>query len=216
MLGALDQVVEVLSGDDEARLVFAGVMGCPRLAMSPTLVIDVGGGSTEFIVGDVGGMRFHTSIPLGSVRLMERHPVSDPPAGGELETVCKLIDQALSETSLPGLRGQLNALGQAQPFIMVGSGGMASILAKMELVDDDYDRERMEAVELPLDRVTAWREVLWGLPFARRREITGLPPKRADVALFGSLIYEQAMRGLGFAFLRVSTRGIRFGVLGSK
>ncbi|MEO1862306.1 MAG: Ppx/GppA family phosphatase, partial [Verrucomicrobiia bacterium] len=181
-----------------------------------TLVIDIGGGSTEFIVGDAGGMRFHTSIPLGSVRLMERHAVSDPPARGELETVCKSIDQALSKTSLPGLRGQLNAPGQAQQFAMIGSGGMAGILAKMELADDTYDRERMEAVKLPLDRVTAWRDRLWGLTLARRREITGLPPKRADVALFGSLIYEQAMRQLGFAALRVSTRGIRFGVLRSK
>ena len=216
LLDALGQAVDVLSGDNEARLVFAGVMGCPRLAKSAALVIDVGGGSTEFIVGDAGGMRFYTSIPLGSVRLMERHAVSDPPAGGELETVCKSIDQALSETSLPGLRGQLNAPGQAQQFAMIGSGGMAGILAKMELADDAYDRERMEAVELPLDRVTAWRERLWGLTLARRREITGLPPKRADVALFGSLIYEQAMRQLGFAALRVSTRGIRFGVLRSK
>ena len=97
----------------------------------------------------------------------------------------------------------------------VGSGGMAGILAKMELVDDDYDRERMEAVELPLDRVTAWSERLWGLPLAKRREITGLPAKRADVALFGSLIYEQVMRQLGFVALRVSTRGIRFGILQS-
>ena len=216
LLDALGQPVSVLSGDDEARLVFAGVMGCPRLAKSAALVIDVGGGSTEFIVGDTGRMRFYTSIPLGSVRLMERHAVSDPPAGGELETVCKSIDQALSETSLPGLRGQLNAPGQAQQFAMIGSGGMAGILAKMELADDAYDRERMEAVELPLDRVTAWRERLWGLTLARRREIIGLPPKRADVALFGSLIYEQAMRQLGFAALRVSTRGIRFGVLRSK
>ena len=215
LLDALGQAVDVLSGDNEARLVFAGVMGCPRLAKSPTLVIDIGGGSTEFIVGDAGGMRFHTSIPLGSVRLMERHAVSDPPAGGELETVCKSIDKALSKTSLPGLRGQLNAPGQAQQFAMIGSGGMAGILAKMEMADDTYDRERMEAVELPLDRVTAWRERLWGLTLARRREITGLPPKRADVALFGSLIYEQAMRQLGFAALRVSTRGIRFGVLRS-
>jgi len=99
---------------------------------------------------------------------------------------------------------------------MIGSGGMAGILAKMELADDTYDRERMEAVELPLHRVTAWRDRLWGLTLSRRREITGLPPKRADVALFGSLIYEQAMRQLGFAALRVSTRGIRFGVLRSK
>ena len=146
---------------------------------------------------------------------MERHAVSDPPTSGELETVLKSIDQALSETSLPGLRGQLNELGQAQQFAMIGSGGMAGILAKMELADDDYDRERMEIVELALERVTAWRERLWGLPLAKRREITGLPKSRAADALFGSLIYEQAMRQLGFAALRVSTRGIRFGVLRS-
>ena len=215
LLDALGQAVDVLSGDDEARLVFAGVMGCPRLAKSPALVIDIGGGSTEFIVGDASGMRFHTSIPLGSVRLMERHAVSDPPTSGELETVRKSIDQALSETSLPGLREQLNEPGQAQQFAMIGSGGMSGILAKMELADDDYDRERMEAVELPLARVTAWRERLWGLPLAKRREITGLPKIRADVALFGSLIYEQAMRQLGFAALQITTRGIRFGVLRS-
>ena len=215
LLDALGQAVNVLSGDNEARLAFAGVMGCPRLAKSPALVIDTGGGSTEFIVGDVDGMRFHTSIPLGSVRMMEGHVVSDPPAGGELETVCKSIDQALSETSLPGLRGQLNAPGQAQQFAMIGSGGMAGILAKMELTAADYDRDRMETVELSLEGVTAWRERLWRLPLAKRREIIGLPKSRADVALFGSLIYEQAMRQLGFAAFRISTRGIRFGVLRS-
>ena len=65
LLDSLGQPVDVLSGDNEARLAFAGVMGCPRLAKSPALVIDTGGGSTEFIVGDADGMRFHTSIPLG-------------------------------------------------------------------------------------------------------------------------------------------------------
>ena len=215
LIAALGQTVTVLSGDDEARLVFVGVMSCPRLAKSPALVIDTGGGSTEFIVGDADGMRFHTSLPLGSVRLMERHAVSDPPTTGEQEIVHNTIGENLSETSLPGLREQLNALGQASPLTMIGSGGMAGILAKMELADDDYDREQMESVELPLARVTAWRERLWSLPLAKRREITGLPKSRADVALFGSLIYEQALRQLGFATLRITTRGIRFGVLRS-
>ena len=215
LLDALGQPVSVLSGDDEARLAFEGVMSCPRLAKSAALVIDVGGGSTEFIVGDTGGMRFHKSLPLGSVRLMERHAVSDPPTTGEQEIVHNTIGENLSETSLPGLREQLNVLGQASLLTMIGSGGMAGILAKMELADDDYDRERMESVELPLGRVTAWRERLWSLPLAKRREITGLPKSRADVALYGSLIYEQAMQQLGFAALRISTRGIRFGVLRS-
>ncbi|MFQ3167951.1 MAG: exopolyphosphatase/guanosine-5'-triphosphate,3'-diphosphate pyrophosphatase [Limisphaerales bacterium] len=215
LIAALGQTVTVLSGDDEARLVFVGVMSCPRLAKSPALVIDTGGGSTEFIVGDADGMRFHTSLPLGSVRLMERHAVSDPPTTGEQETVHNTIGENLSETALPGLREQLTALGQASPLTMIGSGGMAGILAKMELADDEYDREQMESVELPLARVTAWRERLWSLPLAKRREITGLPKSRANVALYGSLIYEQALRQLGFATLRITTRGIRFGVLRS-
>ena len=100
---------------------------------------------------------------------------------------------------------------------LLATGGVASILAMMELGIDDHDRERIEAVELSLGRMEALRGWLWGwlwgLPLARRREITGLPANRADVALFGSLIVEQSMSQLGFDALRVSTRGIRFGVL---
>ncbi len=214
LIGALCQTVEVLSGDDEARLAFDGVMSCSSLTGTPALVLDVGGGSTEFIVGDLGGMRFHTSLPLGSVRLMERHPVSDPPTTGELESVRASIAGSLGEASLSCLCRHLRALGR-KSVKMVASGGMAGILAKMELCNDDYDRGRMEAVKLPLSRVTGWRERLWELSLATRREITGLPPNRADVALYGSLIYEQIMRQLGFVALRISTRGIRFGVLRS-
>ncbi len=113
LLDALAQAVDVLSGDDEARLAFAGAVSCPRLANDPALVLDVGGGSTEFIVGDAGGMRFYMSLPLGSVRLMERHPVSDPPATGELQTVRKSIDTQLRARVVPELRCQIAALGQA-------------------------------------------------------------------------------------------------------
>ena len=98
---------------------------------------------------------------------------------------------------------------------MIGSGGMAGILANMELATENFDRERMETVELSLDCVTLWRERLWGMTLAKRREIIGLPSNRADVALHGSLIYEPLMRRFGFAVLRVSTRGIRYGALRS-
>lgn len=215
LLDALAQSTVVLSGDDEARLAYDGVLSCPRLANRPTLVVDVGGGSTEFIVGDADGMRHHASLPLGSVRLMEGHPVSDPPAIDELKTILQSIDGNLGEPTLPGLRAHLDVLGGLPTFVMIGSGGMAGILANMELGANDYDRERMEAVELPLNCVTVWRERLWGMPLDRRREITGLPSNRADVALYGSLIYEQIMRQLGLVVLRVSTRGIRFGFLRS-
>ena len=214
LLEALGQEVEILSDIDEARLAFRGVLSCPCLCKRQALVVDVGGGSTEFILGDAKGIWYHASLPLGSVRLMEHHPVSDPPVKVELQTVCDSIDTRLGAATLLSLRGHIDAHG-ASPIILVGTGGMASLFAKMELADDGYDRDRIEAVELSLVQVTAWRERLWHQPLAKRRTISGLPPNRADVALFGSLIYEQVMRQLGFDTLRISTRGIRFGVLQS-
>ena len=213
LLESLGQAVQILSGDDEARLAFAGAVSYPRLVKQPVVVLDTGGGSTEVIVGDAGGMRFHLSLPLGSVRLMERHAVSDPPSADELAAVRESIDTQLRARGVPELRRQIAALGQAAPVQLVATGGVASILAMMELGIDDHDRERMEAVGLSVERVAAWRGRLWGLHLARRREITGLPANRADVALFGSLLVEQSMRQLGFDALRVSTRGVRFGVL---
>ena len=214
LLDALAQPTSVRSGDDEARLAFDGVHSCPRLANRPALVVDVGGGSTEFIAGDASGMRHHKSLPLGSVRLMECHTVSDPPTTGERLAVRNSIETCLAGAALLELRGHLGALGPP-PVTLIGTGGMASLFAKMELADDGYDRDRMEAVKLPLAQVTALRERLWNLPLAKRRTIIGLPSNRADVALFGSLIYEQLMRELGFAALRISTRGLRFGALQS-
>ena len=159
-LDALAQPTSVLSGDDEARLVFDGVHSCPRLANRPTLVVDVGGGSTEFIAGDASGMRHHKSLPLGSVRLMECHTVSDPPTTGERLAVRDSIETCLAGAALLELRGHLGALGPP-PVTLIGTGGMASLFAKMELADDGYDRDRMEAVQLPLAQVTALRERLW-------------------------------------------------------
>ena len=215
LIEALGQAVQILSSDDEACLAFSGVTTDPHLAKQKIVVLDTGGGSTEFIAGDADGMRFHLSLSLGSVRLMESHAISDTPGDDELTAVRESIDTQLRTRAMHGLRRQIVELGRAREVTMVGTGGMAGIFAKMELGMEDYDRERIEAVELSFERVIAWREKLWKLPLAQRVEIAGLPANRADVALFGSLIYEQAMRQLGFCALRVSTRGIRFGVLRS-
>jgi exopolyphosphatase/guanosine-5'-triphosphate,3'-diphosphate pyrophosphatase len=93
---------------------------------------------------------------------------------------------------------------------LVGAGGTTSILARMEARMDDYDRDRIEATRLPLARVRWHRERLWSLPLEERKEIIGLPPKRADVILTGVAIYEAVMEAFDFPELRVSTRGLRF------
>jgi exopolyphosphatase / guanosine-5'-triphosphate,3'-diphosphate pyrophosphatase len=93
---------------------------------------------------------------------------------------------------------------------LVGTGGTASILARMELQATDFNRERIEATRLSRERVSWHVQHLWSLALADREKIVGLPAKRADVILTGAAIYEAVIEQFGFAELRVSTRGLRF------
>ena len=209
-LGALGQAVTILSGDEEARLAYSGVLSNPRLAKRNLVVIDAGGGSTELTQGRAAGVEQHTSIPLGSVRLMERHPVDDPPTPAQREAAKVAVDERLRQTVLR------DDWGVPSDYELVGTGGIATIFAMMELGIEEFDRNRIEQTELTRQRAIDWCDKLWSLPLAPRREITGLPANRTDVALFGSLIYERIMVQLGFDRLRVSTRGIRFGAVQTK
>jgi len=93
---------------------------------------------------------------------------------------------------------------------LVGTGGAASILARMEARLEGYDRERIEATRLSLNRLRWHTERLWALSLEERKKIIGLPRNRADVILTGATIYEGVMEEFGFIELRISTRGLRF------
>jgi exopolyphosphatase/guanosine-5'-triphosphate,3'-diphosphate pyrophosphatase len=100
-----------------------------------------------------------------------------------------------------------------RPLQLVGTGGTATILARMEAKMEDYDRTKIETTRLSLKQITAQAQKLWQMPLAERKTIVGLPPKRADVILMGVTIYEAVMAEFGFVDLRVSTRGLRFAAL---
>ncbi len=203
--------VEIISGDQEAEWVYQGVMSDPALAGQRLIIMDVGGGSTEFILGEGEHPHYSRSFPLGSVRLLDRHPPSDPPTPDELRQCRGSLNDFIIREIHPVLDPLLNN-GRALPQL-VGTGGAATILARMENQLDDFDRERVEAARLTLGMVTAWTERLWSLPLAERRRIVGLPKKRADVILPGVAIYEAVMRQFGVGEMRVSTRGLRFAAL---
>jgi exopolyphosphatase/guanosine-5'-triphosphate,3'-diphosphate pyrophosphatase len=177
------------------------------------LLLDVGGGSTEFIVGCGMEKHFAESFQIGTVRLMEKIPHSDPPTPEEFSRCRDWLKQFLKEEVRPRLEPALQHEKKAGAIQLVGTGGTATILAKTELKLDRYDRERLEAAHLKKEQIQAWREKLWSLPLAQRKEIPGLPKSRADVILPGILIYESVMEEFGFTELRVSTRGLRFAVL---
>ena len=206
--------VEIISGDQEADWVFQGVATDPILASAPLMLLDVGGGSTEFILGHGEQKHFSRSFPMGTVRLMEAIPHSDPPTKEELAACRKWLREFLAREVSPKLRPALEREaklgGDTKTVQLVGTGGTTSILARMEAQMEDYNRERIEATRLSLERVCWHAERLWSLPLAERKEIVGLPRNRADVILTGVLIYESVMEELGFSELRVSTRGLRF------
>jgi exopolyphosphatase/guanosine-5'-triphosphate,3'-diphosphate pyrophosphatase len=186
----------------------------PELARQPLLLLDVGGGSTEFILGQGEHKHFRKSFRLGTVRLLEKLPPSDPPTAQQLAECRRWVKEFLErEVRLelePAVKREVNASVERRGVLLVGTGGTATILGRMEAKLDTYDRQRIEAVRLSLPQLRGHVERLWGLPLAERMKIVGLPKKRADVILPGVVIYEGVMELFGFSELRISTRGLRF------
>ena len=206
--------VEIISGEQEAEWVFRGVNTDAELAKQPLLLLDVGGGSTEFILGHGAHQHFAHSFPLGTVRLLEKFPHSDPPTRGEFtagrDWVKEFLQKEVRPKLEPALHCEVQPGSETGPIQLVGTGGTTSILARIEKKLDRFDRERIESTILSREQVTAYRKQFWGLPLAKRKEITGLPKLRADVILTGVVIYEAVMEEFDFKQLRVSTRGLRF------
>ena len=202
--------VEIISGEHEAQLAFQGITTDPELARQPLLLLDVGGGSTEFILGRGEEKHFAESFPLGTVRLLEQLPRRDPPLAEDLQSCRERLKKFLAETVQPKLFPALQRESRLGAIQLVGTGGTATLLAKMESGLQTFERERIEATRLNAERIR-WRvNHLWSLPLAQREKIPGLPKKRADVILTGAAIYEAVMELFGFDQLRISTRGLRF------
>lgn len=199
--------VEIISGEKEADWVFSGVSSDPKLAGAPLLILDVGGGSTEFILGEGVQQYFRNSFRLGTVRLLEQLRPGDPPGTKALAECRDWLKKFLNEQIAPALGPALRRRDGA--IQLVGTGGTTTILARMEKQLTDFDREEIEATRLSLAQVQSHVERHWALPLGERKSIIGLPPKRADVILTGLAIYEAVMTQFGFDELRITTRGLR-------
>jgi exopolyphosphatase / guanosine-5'-triphosphate,3'-diphosphate pyrophosphatase len=202
---------EILSGDKEADWVFRGVTSSAKLAQSPVLVLDVGGGSTEFIVGDHAVPQFRSSYGLGTVRLFEQLRLSDPPGLRALVACRVWLRNFLKAEVVPLLKPALDAC--QRHVQLVGTGGTATILARIETGMTDFDRDKIEATTLTLEQIRSHLESHWQMMLEERQKIPGMPPKRGDVILTGVAIYEAIMEQFGFQNLAISTRGLRYWAL---
>lgn len=200
--------VDIISGEQEAELVYRGVRSDPQLAGQRLLILDVGGGSTEFLIGQGDYPEFARSFPIGSVRLLEYLRPSDPPAASELDDCRAWLRHLIAEQVCPVVNPVL--ANERERTRAIGTGGAATILARMEYALDKYHRHEIEGARITLESVRRWMAQLWSMPLRERKSITGLPKKRADVILTGMAIYEAVLTEFGFTELHASTRGLRF------
>jgi exopolyphosphatase/guanosine-5'-triphosphate,3'-diphosphate pyrophosphatase len=200
--------VRILSGDEEAEWVFGGVMTDSKLCAESSFIIDVGGGSSEIILGDNGHKYWSGSFNIGSVRLLEQLRLSDPPGLAARETCRQSLHKFFVNEAGPKLGNAVHQSGKKVQF--VGVGGTATILARVEQKMDSFDRDRIENARVPLSKLSHDLESLWQKPLVERQQVVGIPKKRADVILTGMAIYEAVMTQFGFDAVRVSTRGLRY------
>ena len=192
-----------ISGDEEARLTFLGATA-GRDPGAATLVIDIGGGSTEFVVGHAGGdPEFHVSTRMGSVRHTERHLHSDPPTAAELAALAEDA-RAIVEADVPAdVRAGVNA--------GIAVAGTATSLAAIDQELDPYDPERVHGYRLGVASCERLLARLAGLTVAQRREVPGLHPDRAPTIVAGAGILLESMRACGLDGIEVSENDILHG-----
>lgn len=186
----------LLSGAEEAELTLRGVAS-ERPLRDGTLVVDIGGGSTELVLGGEGTIAFSTSLQLGCVRLTERFLASDPPAAEEL-VACS----AYVRKHLPRL----------QPAAAIGVAGTVTTVAALDLGLRTYDPERVHGHRIARAAVGRELERLSALTVAERASIPVIEPGRAEVIVAGAVILSEVMTAYGLEEIEASERDILDGV----
>ena len=187
----------LLSGHEEAQLTFRGVSAGRELE-SETLIVDIGGGSTELVAGGSEGVRFHDSLDLGCVRLTERFLHSDPPSDAEL------VDCAESARSLLAER----VPADVRPEAAIGVAGTITSLAALDLGLAEYNSDEVHGHRLARPSVEIQLERLASLPLAQRRELPALEPERAPVIVAGAVILREVLDHFGLEEIETSERDI--------
>jgi exopolyphosphatase/guanosine-5'-triphosphate,3'-diphosphate pyrophosphatase len=187
----------LLSGHDEAQLTFRGISSA-RPVEHETLVVDIGGGSTELVAGGPDGLRFHDSLDIGCVRLTERFLDSDPPTEAELDE-CAAWVRALLAERVPA---------EVRPGSAIGVAGTVTSLAALDLGLAEYDPERVHGHVFTRASVEEQLRRLAALPVAERREVPSLEPERAPVIVAGAVILREVLDHFGLGELEASERDI--------
>jgi exopolyphosphatase/guanosine-5'-triphosphate,3'-diphosphate pyrophosphatase len=198
--------IEVISGQREAALTFRAVEASfPDLVAAHAAVIDIGGGSTEIVVVQEGRVTFEISLPVGSVRLTERHVKQDPPSEEEHRAIERDVAEKLASAAVP-------RFGAGAKGTLIGVAGTVTTLAAMAESLATYDSARVHGYELHLEALDKEIGRLARAGEAERKTFVGLDPRRADVIFAGAIILRVIASHFAVDRIKVSDRGIRWGL----
>jgi len=191
--------VEVVPGEEEARLSYLAVLSGLGAGEGRVVVFDTGGGSTEFIFGDGEEIKDRFSLDVGGRQPTEEFCKSDPVTESELAAMVASLEERFARLE-PGVD------------TLVGMGGTVTSMGAVYHKMKDYDPDVIQGSVLKLDEVERQVKMFQARTIAERRETVGLMPKRADVILAGSAIVMTVMKKLGADELTISDRGLRHGL----
>jgi exopolyphosphatase / guanosine-5'-triphosphate,3'-diphosphate pyrophosphatase len=204
---------EVLSGDEEARLSFTGATAefaaaGPSDPLPPYLVVDIGGGSTEFVLGaggpDAADPVAAVSVDIGCVRMTERHLHTNPPQTGEVSAATADIDAALDEVAAK--------VPVSSARTLIGLAGSVTTVAGIALRLPAYDPARIHLARVPALRVHGIARDLLGQAYQQRARIPVMHPGRVDVIAAGALVLDRVLARFGFAEVVASEHDILDGM----
>lgn len=197
--------IEVISGEEEARRTLLGIRSGLPAGVTTILGLDIGGGSTEFMLDRPNRAPIIHSIEIGVVRLTERLLTGDPPTADQVRSARELIQKETEQIR--------TLLGELHGTTFIGTAGSITTLAAMAQKLTTYEPIRIHNYRLSLETIRGLERDILGRTKAQRREMPGLEAGREDVVVAGTLILRGVMETLGFAEGLVSDVGLREGIL---
>ena len=205
----LQLTVDLVSGPEEARLIYLGVLSAMTFGEQPHLILDIGGGSTELILADSHDARILTSTSIGAVRLQREFCQQDPLSASRTSFLRAYIQGALD----PVVSQARAALKPGERWTMVATSGTAMALAALAAAEDPKPPLRLQGYRLDKERIDQLLQRLLAMTPEQRRGLTAINDRRAEIIVPGALILQTAMAMLGVRELVVCERALREGLI---
>lgn len=198
--------IQVISGNEEARLIYLGILQGLPVFDKRILLIDIGGGSTELLIGEKGEILFSTSLKLGAIRLTEKYLKKDPLNATDMQK-CRIHIESVLSAFLPQIETW-------KPFMVVGSSGTISSVASIVLEKKMEKRDRLNGTEITIDQFKeARKQVLDADSLKKRLKIPGLDAKRGDIIVGGVLVLDEVLQRIKAPSITVSDFALREGIV---